>query len=471
MSPDSAERPVVKRAVPASDFQAHSRRETALTALLIFVAAFVVRVLFISVHVAHEPERWSHSAPLAQAEMGNIAINLYQGRGFSSPFEMGSTPTAWLCPLVPFLWALVMSYLHEATGYTARILAYINAVPSALSVSIYWLTARHVCRRTAAFTRSTSILVAVLFCIWPESLVALPDLWYYAWQEFGTALVVLLAMMWIDRPSFGSAIPLGLAGGLLALINVTPLPILAVAFLLPVLTDHQRRAQIIRSAALGAALAFLIVFPWLIRNERTLGAIVPLRSNGGFQHWEGNNPNGCIRETGTSSHPFILASELLRYRQLGETQYCRRRLHDSLAYMRAHPLQTILRTGQRAYVMWLTDIFDQWSWDQVKWWQQGFHSIYRTLAVSLAAWALVLMMVWALLSRRLATLPYKALFIGIIFFLPFPYYFTLAENDYSQILRSWLLLLTILAFSADFRPRRSPANQPLTPHPSAPAPI
>ena len=129
---------------------------------------------------------------------------------------------------------------------------------------------------------------------------------------------------------------------------------------------------------------------------------------------------------------------------------------SGLAYMRAHPIVTIMRTAQRAYAIWFTDIMDQWSWDQSKWWQEGYHVIYRTLLVSLPAWALVLLLLWAIVSKRLATLPYKALFISVVFFLPFPYYFTLVENSYSQILRSWLLLLTILAFSASFRPRRDP---------------
>ena len=116
------------------------------------------------------------------------------------------------------------------------------------------------------------------------------------------------------------------------------------------------------------------------------------------------------------------------------------------------------RIGERAYVMWLTDVMDAWSWDGSKYWNDGRAAMDRALASTVAAWGTVILVIWALLSGRLAALPYKQLFASIFFFLPFPYYFTLAEDDYSQILRSWLLLLAILAFSAGFRARRAGAE-------------
>lgn len=400
--------------------------------------------------MAHNPEPWSHSAPFMHGEIGNIAVNLYEGRGFSSPFSKGATPTAWECPLVPVLWASAMACVHGATGYTARLLVYLDAIASALSVMTYWLIARHICRKSAGFTRVTSVLVAAIFCLWPESLFGLQDLWYYQWQELGTALLILLAMRWIDRPGLLTVLPLALVGGCLALINVTPIPIFAVALLLPLPGSEVNRKQILRGTAVGTFVAFLIVLPWLTRNAMVLGAFVPFRSNAGYQLWEGNNPNGCIRETEHSPHPAILSEESRRYQKLGEVEYCSQGLHNGLAYIRAHPLKTILRTGQRAYVMWFSDSLDQWSWDGSKWWEQDMRVKYRALCVTLSAWGTVIVLVWALAYKRLASLPYKSLFISLAFFLPFPYYFTLAGQEYSQILRAWLLILSILAFQPTF---------------------
>jgi hypothetical protein len=119
--------------------------------------------------------------------------------------------------------------------------------------------------------------------------------------------------------------------------------------------------------------------------------------------------------------------------------------------MRTHPGETAIRIGQRAYVMWLTDTLDQWSWNGIPYWKTGISATDRALASTIPAWALVILIIWAVLSKRMTELPYKWIFISLLFFLPFPYYFTLAEDDYSQILRSWLLLLVVLAFSGGLR--------------------
>lgn len=438
----------------ASRFEALAKRKVVLAGLIIFAVALVVRVGFFTVQVMHGPQLWSHSSPMVESEMGFISTNLAQGRGFSSPFSRGSTPTAWVPPLIPLLWAFVIRCVGSATGFTSRLIGYSDTVPSALCVVVYWLIARHILRGRPALRRA-AFLVAAIFCVWPEALYELDFLWYFQWQELATALVVLLGMLWIDRPSLKTVVPLGIMGGILALINVTPMPIFVVILLLPAIGNRERRRQMLGYGAAGASLALLIVLPWLIRNAVVLHAIVPVRSNAGFQFWEGNNPEGCVRETHTSRHPFYQPAEMRRYDKLGEIRYSRQGFGDAFAYIRTHPLETVVRTAERAYVFWLTDVTDHWSWGKTKYWQMGRPEIMKSLSSTLTAWGTVSLLLWALWSGRLAALPYKWLFISILFFLPLPYYFTLAENQYSQILRSWLLLLTILAFAAGFRRARS----------------
>lgn len=427
-----------------------SRRRTILTALWIFGVALAIRVLFFAVQVSHGPAMWSHTAPMVESEMGFIATNLAQGRGFSSPFGLGSTPSAWVPPLIPLLWALIIRCVGSATGYTARIIGFVDTVPSACCVVVYWLIARHVLRARQAL-RPAAILVAAIFCVWPDSLYALDNIWYFPWQELATAVMVLLGMRWIDRPSLRTAVPLGIVAGFLALINVTPLPIFAVVLLLPLFESGGSRKRILGYGAVGAGLALLIVIPWLIRNAIVMHAFVPMRSNGGFVFLEGNNPDGAIRETQTSLHPFYRPAEYQRYQRLGEIEYVRQGFREACAYIRAHPLETLERTAERAYVIWLTDAFDQWPRAPIKYWQEGRPAITKNLSATLAAWGTISLLIWASLSGRLSDLPYKRLFLAVLFFLPLPYYFTLVGNKYSEILRSWLLLLTILALSGAFR--------------------
>ncbi len=264
-------------------------------------------------------------------------------------------------------------------------------------------------------------------------------------------VVVLLGMRWIDRPSMRTVVPLGIVAGILALINVTPMPIFAVILLLPVIENRGVRLRVFGYGAVGAVLALAVTMPWIVRNAVVLHAFVPLRGNGGFSLWEGNNPDGCVIETRNSRHPHNQLAELHRYERLGEVQYSRVGFRDALIYMRAHPKVTLERIGERAYVIWLTDVTDEWSWDGHKYWNEGRAAIDRAMASTVPAWALLILMIWALTTSRLSRLPYKWLFIGIVFFLPFPYYFSLAENDYVAILRSWLLVLAVLAFSGEFR--------------------
>lgn len=432
-----------------------SRRETVVLALVIFIAALAARVLFFTVQVMDYPQPWSHSAPFGQAEMGSIAMNLAAGRGFSSPFGPGSTPTAWLCPLIPYLWALVIKIVGSATGFTARLVIYLGTIPSAGCVVLYWLIARRVLRGSPAMRR-TALLVAALFCVWPEALYAIGYGWYYPWQECGTALMVLLGMRWIDRPSAKTVVPLGIAAGVLALINVTSMPIFAVILLLPLFKSgkagRESRRRVLGLASAGLGLAVLITVPWTIRNAVVMHAFMPLRSVGGYQLYAGNNPYGNIRDCSTERHPQYEPEEMRRYQTLGEVGYSHWGFQQAVAYIRQHPAKTLERAGERAYVIWLADALDYWSWDGTsRYWRQGHAAIGNALATIVAAWGLAILMLWAFVSGRFACLPYKWLLFSIIFLLPLPYYLTIADYNYTQILRSWLLLLVILAFSAGFR--------------------
>jgi hypothetical protein len=423
-----------------------SRRGLLLSAVLIFAAALAVRLAFFSIQVSHGPQLWSRTSPFWNDELSQISINLAQGRGFSSPFSNGSTPTAWLCPLIPLLWAFVIRCVGSATGHTAMILVYISTLPSAACVVVYWLIARHLLRGSPACAR-VAMIVAAVFAVWPESLYLLDFPWYFPWQELSVAVMVLLGMHWIDRPSLKTAAPLGISAGILALINVTPVPVFAVILVLPLFRNRQARKRIAVAAAVSAALSVLVISPWILRNALVLHAFVPMRGNGGFSLWEGNNPIGCIIETRDSVHPHNQPEELRRYQALGEVKYDREGSHRAVTYMRAHPGITLVRIAQRAYVIWLTDVTDQWSWDGRPYWKKGMAAIEKAMASTIAAWGLLILILWAVTTRRLSGLPYKGMFVGLVVFLPFPFYFTLAENDYVAYLRSWLLLLVILAFS------------------------
>ena len=168
--------------------------------------------------------------PFGTGEMTTIAINLAQHRGFSFPFGVGSQPTAWECPVVPFIYAAMMKLAGGATLQAATLIVYLQVMAGGIGAGLYWLIVRRLIdRNPGRFARWLSPATAAGVCLWPGSIGSVTDLWYFVWQEAALALFLLLAMRWAEQPSARRAALAGISGGVLALVNVTPIPIVLIA--------------------------------------------------------------------------------------------------------------------------------------------------------------------------------------------------------------------------------------------------
>ncbi len=110
----------------------------------------------------------------------------------------------------------------------------------------------------------------------------LTELWYFVWQELAVAAVVWAALRWCDDSDRRYGLMLGMLGGLLALINVTAIPIFGVAVLCPIL-GSENRGRALPAVITPASVAALIIAPWILRNALTFGCFVPIRSNAGYE--------------------------------------------------------------------------------------------------------------------------------------------------------------------------------------------
>jgi hypothetical protein len=413
----------------------------------IFLVALSVRIVFLFTWMSLSHNNWK-SGSFGAAELGSIAVNLFEGRGFSSPFSMGSQPSAWECPAVPFLWAAVMHLMGGATKEVERVLFLIQAIPSAFSVSLYWLIARQLRSRMHSLPARFPMILAAVLCFWPESVLRLNDLWYSVWQEIGLAALILVGMKWYERQDMRTAIGLGIIGGMLSLVNITPVPVIIFVLITPAFRLCDKKA-FIRRAALSAGVMFLIISPWLIRCRIEFGQFVFLRSNAGFQLLEGNNPIECIRETSESIHPLNQPEQLALVESLGETEYSHQSFLKAVRYIQTHPKQTMIRTLDRVYVAWLTDIFDQWPWGANQ--QRRHAGRYETLVSGVtvaSALALLAVAIFGLMCGSLRKLPYLPLFLAIFFFMPLPHYFTQVDNSYTEIIRTWLLIVDVFILAS-----------------------
>ncbi|MCH8275858.1 MAG: hypothetical protein IH851_13835 [Armatimonadetes bacterium] len=411
---------------------------------MVFAAALIIRLLCLAAWTSQH-----HRVAWGGAELGFVALNLYEGRGFSSPLSEGSEPTAFFCPFAPALWVAVMYLCGGPSGWSAEVITFLQAFPGAFASAMYWLIARRVGLRMSRFPAHMPTVVAAVSCVWPESLLRLiaAQGWYYVWQEAGVAALVLCAMRWWEYPRLGRGLALGAVAGAVGLINPTPVPVFAVALVTPLLTRRHPGIAVARATALSGIVAALFVAPWIVRNAVVFGRFVPMRSNFGIELRQGNNPAGSVRQGATSLNPYINRTERIRFGELGEGEYTRRAFNDAVRYMREHPGTTAGRIGKRMYVMWCTDVFDWWSWFDrpgAKWWNRG--NFVGCLQVTTSASALIPLAVvlFGLSTGRLRGLPCKLLFLSLFLFLPLPYYFTSANDFYSAAMRPWLTLLALM---------------------------
>ena len=101
----------------------------------------------------------------------------------------------------------------------------------------------------------------------------------------------------------------------------------------------------------GLLLAALVIAPWPIRNWRVLHAWIPLRSNFGYELWQGNHPaaSGLFD---ARLEPLSNQHEFAVYASLGEVAYMENKAALARAYIRSHPMQFLRLSMQRVGRFW-----------------------------------------------------------------------------------------------------------------------
>lgn len=410
-----------------------------LAAIIIFCAATAVRTSW-TVHFIGNRPGLSEQDPFDDAEMGNIATNLAQGRGFSSPFNVGSQPTAWECPFVPLIYAGMIRLEGGPTGSAARAILYLEGIVGGIAACLQWLIVRRLMdRNPVVFADWLSLVVAITVILWPEEVQSPTSRWYFVWQDAALAIFILLAMRWWDQLSAGRGAAVGLWGGILGLINITPIPIVLGTILIPAMRSRFRSSAF-RSAGIAACCFVITIAPWLARNAFVFRTPVPLRSNAGFELFQGNNAVECIRDD-VGPHPRTDPQESQKYRELGEVRYNKYSFHRAIEYIRSHPVQTARRVADRVYISWLTDLSDHWI--PQPWWTMPWPTVARSAITAALVVAAFLTLVWGVLRGRFRLLPHYRLLILILFFLPLPHYFTLADPEYTATFRLWIAIAAL----------------------------
>lgn len=403
------------------------------------------------------PMSWADAGIDYGSELGSIARNLCEGRGFSSPFGPGSQPTAWLAPLVPLLWAAVFHLAGPFSQASLVVLVGLQLLAGALACGLYVRIALWSLERAGVRGTLAPFGIALVVAVWPESVARQMDLWYFAFQDLALAWMFLEGLRWLEVPSGRRGLRLGLAAGLLASINPGPLPLFA-ALLAVVLWSRRRQWRAVLGPALMAAGACaLVLAPWTARNHRVLGAWVPLRSNFGLELLQGNGPRGTPCQQHDSRHPAVDRDERERYGRLGELEYMRQARSEALQSIRAEPALFLRRSSQRLALYWGGDVLDRWTWTpRPPWWQGDARTICARLVKLACAWVPLLLVLLGLRADGARRLPGRAAYAALLVLLPLPYYLTHVHQAYSYTVRPYLLLLAILLFAVNRRAQEQP---------------
>jgi 4-amino-4-deoxy-L-arabinose transferase-like glycosyltransferase len=147
------------------------------------------------------------------------------------------------------------------------------------------------------------------------------------------AIIFWLTLELEERDGVRPWLGFGLLWGIAALTNTSMLAFLPASGLWVWYRRAKRRKRSIGGIAVAAIIFFACIAPWLIRNYRTFGEFVFLRSNFGAELRIGNGPgaNGTWREY---LHPTQNVYEMRRYRQLGEIAYAAERKREAIAFIR-----------------------------------------------------------------------------------------------------------------------------------------
>ncbi len=281
------------------------------------IALVVLALLALSLRLGVVVALWSdHAAPVSY-EHGRIAENLLSGQGFSIEFlGAPSGPTSQQAPFYPFFLAGVYACLGvESTASILAVQLIQCLAGTALVLAVAWLAWSLVPESPA-----TGWLAGIGAAVYPTHLYMVTHLQVALWAALGLTLLLAVVAAPRFRSTWRGAILAGILAGLLLLIEpilALALPICALAFLLSDWSRakrHLRRLELqphpsppprcagegtllgrlalsfARVAAM-AAVAAIVVAPWVARNWHVHGRFVFVKSTFGYAFWQGNNPS------------------------------------------------------------------------------------------------------------------------------------------------------------------------------------
>lgn len=289
---------------------------------------------------------WHHFNLLRPARGGegsNVAIAFAQSGTLADAYFAGQGPTAHVMPIPPILAGTVYAVTGVDSRWSAVVL---GSWTIFLIVAGYALLYRVVADRPA--DRRVALAGIALLCLIPlqwRTEVEEFRFWEGPLTVIATAANFLLMHYWVRRSTDGLSHVLAIGGAVAVSVLVQPIAGVATAVCWGVLLWRDWRRAWRAGVAIGLLVA-LALLPWTIRNERSLGAWIPTRSNFGLEVALANYPGATRYGEAAAAgrfrwhariHPYVSEPARARIRAIGEVAYSREWGDVAFAWARDHP--------------------------------------------------------------------------------------------------------------------------------------
>lgn len=238
-----------------------------LIALLIFVAAFSVRILYLSDSPTEiETDEISYD---------NLAMRLLEGKGF---VDADGVPTSYRPPLYPAFLALI----YGIFGHSYFAVRIIQAIIGSIIVYVLYLTAKRI------FNRPTAIITGIFSSLYMTFIICSKMLYTETLFTFLLVSIIYLAIA-AEKPGMMRFCLLGTLCGIATLLRSTGLFLPFVALFILMLKVHKRKLPWKKVTASSAALVvcfLILIVPWTVRNYKVHGKLVSISTNGGLNMYQ-----------------------------------------------------------------------------------------------------------------------------------------------------------------------------------------
>lgn len=358
---------------------------------MIFWVGFALRVVVILVGHTYRI-RTSQGNFDFGFEAGRIARSLVTGQGYANPFNGVSGPTAWLPPVYPLLMAAAFKVFGVYTrGAALALMVVDSAFSAAVAPAVYEIAARvfdapGIARRSAKMAAPVAVWSGWMWAVYPA---ALQYAVHWVWEMsltaclFSWAMVVALRIrgvgeegpglkpMSIERDEMRGLKPspnpqgqtqtlgmwfgFGVLWGLIALSNASLLlclPAMMVWIVWPELRRWRLSGRTVVGAVLTCVAFAAVLAPWVVRNERVMGAPVLTRDNFGVELYNSSLESNDGLPWGTAM-PLWEGDPVFReYERVGELKFAQMRQQEAMANLKSRPGLFAKWTLDRFFFFW-----------------------------------------------------------------------------------------------------------------------